>query len=263
MARDLQIALLCALLATTNVFTNDCSAEPTKNTTVHKIKSAKYKPAVATSESEAGAQIFKRNSCAQCHTAQTSGGCLGPLLTGIGGRRSARFLTNRISAGQKEEQAFASQYGEAELMPHPRLPRADAAKVVAYLLTLPDPPAGYNLKAHAVTRQESDGQRGDAAVSSNLSAQSIARGRKLFYESGCMQCHSIGKIGGQFASALDTVGANKGRNYVSERITGAEMLTLGTNDEYSERGTMMPPSALDSAQIKSITDFLMSLSDKQ
>ncbi len=49
-----------------------------------------------------------------------------------------------------------------------------------------------------------------------------------------MSCHSIGKVGGQFAVALDDVGTMKGRAYISERMTGAELLTLGTNDEYGE-----------------------------
>jgi hypothetical protein len=64
----------------------------------------------------------------------------------------------------------------------------------------------------------------------------------------------------QFAVALDDVGTMKGRDYISERMNGAELLTLGTNGEYGERGTMMPPSNLTAPQIKSITDYLMSLS---
>lgn len=227
------------------------------------VKSSNYKAAPQSSSSAAGEILFKKNNCAQCHSTSQGGGCLGPLLTGVGGRRSRQFLLDRITAGRNEENSFAEQYGHAELMRHPRLARAEASQVVAYLLTLPEPAKGYSLKGHNVKPSKpAIATKEQIARPAKLSPESVAKGRQLFYEAGCMACHSIGKIGGQFANPLDDIGTRKGRTYVSERMTGAEMLTLGTNDEYNARGTMMPPSALSSDQIESISDFLMSLSEK-
>ncbi len=210
-------------------------------------------------DSKAGRLIFQKNNCSQCHTASTNGGCLGPLLAGIGGRRSKEFILNRITAGQAEEREFAALYGQAELMPHPRLPRKQSSLVVSYLMTLPKPKGGFTVKPHAV----SGGPLNTAALADQPNAQSIAAGKKLFYTAGCMSCHSIGKVGGQFAVELDDVGIRKGRQYIADRVNGAEMLTLGSNDEYNQRGTSMPPSNLNPAQVKSVTDFLMSVSAKK
>jgi len=226
----------------------------------YKVKAVGYKAMPVSAESKAGSLIFQKNSCAQCHTTSTRGGCLGPLLSGIGGRRTQKFILDRITAGAAEEKEFASLYGQAELMPHPRLPRRQSRMVVSYLMTLAEPREGFTVKAHALKSGSASGAALDTAKATN---ESIAGGKKLFYNAGCMSCHSIGKIGGQFATELDDVGTRKGREYISARMNGAEMLTLGSNDEYNERGTAMTPSNLDPSQIKSITDFLMSLSAKQ
>jgi len=242
-------------------------AEDAKKKAHVKVPAIGYRALPASAASKAGRLIFQKNNCAQCHTAMSNGGCLGPLLSAIGGRRSRKFILDRITAGQTEEREFAALYGQAELMPHPRLPRKQSNMVVSYLMTLPEPKGGFAIKPHATSSEPVSSSATDAQPSdrSNAqpSAQSIAAGKKLFYNAGCMSCHSIGKVGGQFAAELDDVGARKGRQYVSERMNGAEMLTLGTNDEYNQRGTSMPPSSLSPSQINSVTNFLMSLSTKK
>ena len=227
----------------------------------HVVKPTGYTPAAVSEASKAGQQIFQKNSCVQCHSNGSKGGCLGPLLAGVGGRRGQKFITDRITAGEAEAREFEKLYGPYELMPHPRLPRQQAKLVVSYLMTLPEPSGGFVMKGHAPAPAKN---KVTSSVSTDkLSTASIQAGKKLFYSKGCMSCHSIGKVGGQFAVALDNVGATKGRNYISERMTGAELLSLGTNDEYGERGTSMPPSNVTPAQIKSITDYLMSLSSSK
>lgn len=222
----------------------------------HVVKSNGYTAHAISESSKAGQQVFLKSTCTQCHSTGATGGCLGPTLAGIGARRSAKFMEDRITDGDEERKAFEKLYGQYELMPHPRLPKKQANLVVSYLLTLPEPPKGYALKGHAHKKSSTKPQK---SVEKS-SVASIQEGKKLFYSSGCMSCHSVGKIGGQFAVALDNVGTTKGRAYISERMNGAEWYRLGTNDEYAERGTMMPPSNLTPAQVKSITDYLMSLS---
>lgn len=226
---------------------------------VKHIKPTGFVPAQPSADSKRGQQLFQKSSCIQCHSTGSKGGCLGPILGGVGARRTAKFITNRITAGQAEEKEFAEEYGQSELLPHPRLPKAQAKLVVSYLMTLPEPKKGFVVAGHRPISSQPT-KPTDAQGTAKISTASIQAGKKLFYSKGCMSCHSIGKVGGQFAVALDDIGSTKGRQYISDRINGAEALTLGTNDEYGEKGTSMPPSNLKPSQIISITDYLMSLS---
>ena len=47
-------------------------------------------------DAAAGAVVYARNGCAQCHTIDRQGGVLGPDLTDIGGRRAVRHLRQSI-----------------------------------------------------------------------------------------------------------------------------------------------------------------------
>lgn len=248
------VPVIICLLAT---FTTSAAIASEQTSKVkHVVKPSGYVPQAISESSKAGQQIFMKGTCTQCHSTGTGGGCLGPSLAGIGARRSAHFVADRITDGDEERKAFQKLYGQYELMPHPRLPKKQADLVVSYLMTLPEPSKGFVLKGHTHKKSAPKPQlsTGEGTVAS------IQEGKKLFYSSGCMSCHSVGKIGGQFAVALDNVGEMKGRAYISERMNGAELYRLGTNDEYAERGTLMPPSNLTPKQIKSITDYLMSLS---
>ncbi len=258
MPRSLKLKMLLLFLALLTI-SHPAGAGDAKKKVPLNVQAKGYMALPVSADSRAGRLIFQKNNCAQCHTASTNGGCLGPLLAGIGGRRSKKFILHRITAGQAEEREFAALYGQAELMPHPRLPREQSSLVVSYLMTLPEPEGGFAVKPHALSSQALS----TATTTDQPTAQSIAAGKKLFYNAGCMSCHSIGKVGGQFAAALDDVGSRKGRQYIADRVNGAEMLTLGSNDEYNQRGTSMPPSNLSPAQVKSVTDFLMSLSTRK
>ncbi len=229
---------------------------------VKHIKPTGFIPAQPSTDSKRGQQIFQKGSCIQCHSTGAKGGCLGPVLAGVGGRRTAKFITNRITAGPAEEKEFSEEYGQNELLPHPRLPKAQAKLVVSYLMTLPEPKKGFVVNGHRPisSKPTKPIKPTDPQGTATSSTASIQVGKKVFYSKGCMSCHSIGKVGGQFAVALDDIGSTKGRQYISDRINGAEALTLGTNDEYGEKGTSMPPSNLKPSQISSITDYLMSLS---
>ncbi len=49
-----------------------------------------------TGDAAAGAVVYQKNACAQCHTIDGPGGFLGPDLTGIGGKRAVRHLRESI-----------------------------------------------------------------------------------------------------------------------------------------------------------------------
>jgi len=133
-------------------------------------------------------------------------------------------------------------------MPHPRLSPADAEKIAAYLLTLPNPAGGLVAHGHQLRHQPE-------TLLSSISAQnnegeSVSTGKALFYDHGCSACHSIAHLGGQFAPSLDGISKHRDLKYIIDRITAAEFLTPnGPRDEYQERGAVMPPSNLSETEL--------------
>ncbi len=183
------VPVVICLLAT---FTTSAAIAGDQTSKVkHVVKPSGYVPKARSESSKAGQQIFSKGTCTQCHSTGGAGGCLGPTLAGIGARRSAQFVGYRITDGDEERKAFQKLYGQYELMPHPRLPKKQADLVVSYLMTLPEPSKGFVLKGHSLKKGAPKPQlsTGDGSVAS------IQEGKKLFYNSGCMSCHSVGKIG--------------------------------------------------------------------
>ncbi len=219
-----------------------------------------YTPAPETADSKKGQELFKEHNCAVCHSLGSAGGCLGPPLIGVGSRRSKDFLLARISAADKEEEKFAKIYGP-ELMRHPRLAENSAQQVVAYLLTLPEPASGFKIGRHQ--SQSTEGQTIVSSPNTSNDPKSVAAGKKLFYVHGCASCHAIGGIGGQFAPALDGVSKRKDAASIEAQITGAELLALPNDSEYSERGTVMPPANLSKEEVQKISAFLLSIPERQ
>jgi len=218
-----------------------------------------YKPSPETAESRQGKRIFAEHHCAVCHTSGKSGGCLGPPLLGVGARRSKDFILARITNEPVEIRKFTSLYAANELMPHPRLPRKLSAPLAVYLMTLPEPEGGFKIGSHAAGYMAPRAALNKAAPSQ----ASIKKGKQLFYERGCTACHSVYGTGGQFAPSLDGVSKRLGREKIVGQITKAELLTQGSTFEYNERGTVMPPSNLNAAEIQAITDFLLSIPAKR
>lgn len=218
-----------------------------------------FKAAAPSADSSSGKVIFEKDSCLTCHSITGKGGCLAPPLDGIGAYRSREFIVSRIAQGPDAARKFQETYG-AELMPHLRVKAADAAKIAAYLLTLPEPKEGVRISTHPVGKPAATTKPAAKTDKVNLAKASVDKGKLLFNVKGCTSCHSINNIGGHFAPALDDVAKTRSAQYVTERINRAEFLTQ--TDEYSGRGSMMPPLNLNPEEIKSITAFLMSLPGK-
>lgn len=219
------------------------------------VKATGYKPVAASKESAKGKDLFHKNQCVSCHTTGASGGCLGPVLSGVGARRTKEFITARISSDPSEIAKFQKLYSFGELMPHPRLAAATVHPIIEYLLTLPEPKNGFSVGTHSKVGTIS----ATAENSKPATSTSETEGRMLVYEKGCISCHAISSVGGQFAPAFDNIGGRRDRKSVRDVIRRSEGLVVIDKDEYGLRGAAMPPLSLQASEIESIVDFLMTL----
>lgn len=211
--------------------------------------------ASAQAQSNKGKELLERNGCNTCHSVKGKGGCLAPPYDGIAGRRSRDFILSRITNSKAAVRRFEELYPETELMPHPRVSATDAKKITDYLLKLPGPKKGFKATAHVVTSDMTN-----IDIPGNLK-----RGRSLFYEKGCIACHSVAGLGGQFAPKLDGVGKREGKDYLTKKMTAAELLRQQNDqqeNEYGGRGTTMPPSNLSKQDMADIAEYLMSFPGK-
>ncbi|HIA51528.1 MAG TPA: cytochrome c [Candidatus Melainabacteria bacterium] len=224
-----------------------CTSVSAKNSPAQKSNRTK---AVDSSRNE-GAKLFKAN-CQNCHSTGESGGCLGPVLAGEGSRRSKFFIESRISNDPKMVQEFLRAYGHAELMPHMRVDSIAAKKLASYVASLAAVESGFDVKSH-------EPQKKRAQLNNGASAQSIANGKRLVYERGCLMCHSFGGMGGQFAPAFDGIGARHSKEFIAESISSAELFQGNSGREYGARGLVMPPSSFSEEEIESIASYLSSL----
>ncbi len=206
----------------------------------------------AQTDSAKGKNLLERNGCNSCHSINGKGGCLAPPYDGISKRRSKDFILSRITNSKASVARFEKLYPETELMPHPRISPAHAKAITDYLLKLPAPTHGFKATPHVVT---SDMTNIDMAGD-------LSKGRSLFFEKGCSACHSVKGVGGQFAPKLDGVGKREGKDYLTKKMTAAELLKQGSGNEYAERGTTMPPSSLSKQNMADIAEYLMTIPAK-
>lgn len=219
------------------------------------VKAPTYKPVVSPNTAKRGRAIYAAESCSQCHSIEGKGGCLAPPFDAIGVRRSKQFIFSRIADTPEALRRFHELYQTPELMPHLRVSEKTAKAITEYLVSLPAPKDGFKIATHKVGAEKTN----DAVVTAAPTASELENGKRLFYERGCMACHSIGDLGGNFAPRLDGIKERRDRGFVTTRISDAEFFVQKYPDEYGERGTLMVPSGLNAQEIKSIADYLMSL----
>lgn len=241
------------------VSANSCLAAHAEKQGAHGkiIKSPAFKPHAKTKLSEHGKSLFSKYQCSTCHTIGDQGGCLAPPLDGIGARRTAKFMNERIVIG--EEEHFADLYGKSELMPHLRISKNDANAVVEYLLTLPAPKVGFQVIGHGDTKHGASPTSKNTANTSSASADSVKRGRQLLTSKGCLACHSLGNLGGAFARKFDGIASRLSRVEITQQMKNADLLTLNEDGEYGARGTVMPPMNLSDKEVSDLADFLVTL----
>ncbi len=87
----------------------------------------------------------------------------------------------------------------------------------------------------------------------------IAEGRMLFYDRGCIVCHTVRNRGGRVGPSLDGLGKRHDRQYVAGRINDAEFVVKLKKDSGEHAAYAMPPSGLTRAQADSLADYIMTL----
>lgn len=224
------------------------------------VKKITYTPTPTSADSEKGKQIYNQLTCANCHSIEGKGGCLGPPLDAVGAVRDEHFLLARISADPGRHKEFDRLYGVPELMSHPQLPETKATAVVKYLLTLPAPEEGFEVKAHKISAHETPAPK---AGFKPLPPSAKSRlGAKIFSEHGCAACHSIAGIGGWFGPALDGIGQRHSAAYIASQVSNPEVNVIRTRGDHRERPSMMPKFNLPKADIDKITAFLLTLPNR-
>ncbi|MCA0312914.1 MAG: cytochrome c [Candidatus Melainabacteria bacterium] len=252
------------------------------------LPSKTYKAAFPTLDSQAGEKVFKSRGCMNCHSlfdgGKLKGGKIGPMLSGIGAHLTCDQIIARIS--EKREHTLM----ESIQMSHVLLSSADARLIASYLLTLPEPDRELLVQSHLPAKTSGAKASGDKAsgksknsstdkisdksakdmsasdkslvesqersspMQAKVTAQSIEKGAKLFFEKGCMACHSVEGRGGRFAPPLDGV-SKLGRSLIERKIGAGANLT-----KTSKAGLVkMPAFALKTDELKSLTDYLISL----
>lgn len=215
-----------------------------------------------------GKDLIKANNCMVCHTLEGKGGCLAPPFDGIAKRRSSDFLMARITLDKAEEEKFFNKYQAQELMPHVRIPKPQAKKVVEYLLSTKEPEKGFKVVGHdkhspkekemlskLIVRLE---YKDDEKVAAKPQSKDNP-GKKLFYEKGCLACHSLDNVGGRFAPNLDHIGKRKSLKEIAKKILAAELRPNIDSKETAFKADRMPSSNLNLDEVLSIANYLKSL----
>lgn len=100
---------------------------------------------------------------------------------------------------------------------------------------------------------------------------SVREGRRLFLESSCMTCHSVGGKGGTSAPALDGIGKVRSRSYIEAKIRDPQahpinvvrgLATSAKRKAKTSTKSRMIQADLFDDQIKSLTDYLLTLKKK-
>ena len=222
------------------------------------IEPTGYKSAPATPESEKGRALYEKLNCASCHLINNSGGRIGPPLDGVGGHRVKEFLAAHLTDPAAHAKKFPNLHGnQPNRMPHPHVTPDEVKSLVTYLLTLPEPAAGFRVVPHA---------HGEIASSSSVNpdfvpaaeSDSSRVGQKLYYEMGCAACHSINKTGGEFGPRLDGIGARRSRQFIIGHISNPQIHTEKFPGEHAATA-MMPPTIATPEQLGQVADFLLTL----
>ncbi len=222
------------------------------------IEPTGYRPKPATPESEQGHALYEKLNCAGCHTVSNTGGRIGPPLDGIGGRRDKEFLTAHLTNPEEHTKKFPELHSnQPNRMPHPHATADEVKQLVDYLLTLPEPVAGFRVTPHAHA-EVSEAHPVNLDFVPMAATEASRAGQKLYFDLGCAACHSINKVGGRFGPKLDGIGARRSRQFIAAHITNPRIHTEKFPGEHTATA-MMPPSTATPEQIEQIVAFLMTL----
>jgi mono/diheme cytochrome c family protein len=182
-------------------------------------------------------------------------------LDGIAARRDAEFIRMHITNPDEHAKRFPELYGgRPSQMPHPNASPEEVNLLVTYLLTLPEPAAGFLVGGHS-----DPPPKGPAVVTALYTpapaTESSRVGQKLYYDQGCSACHAIGGDGGQFGPPLDGIGARRSRQFLLGHITNPQVHAEQFPGEHGGAATM-PPTNASPVDIEQMTAFLLTLPER-
>jgi len=256
--------LLLATISTTFQFqiaasgADDETGPELQRPSVIVIPTKGYKPPPESAASKEGERKFGYLNCMACHSVHNAGGTLGPPLDGVGANRTKEYLLARIVDSKKERQEFAQLIGGDPrfIPPHTRLSEPTANLIVEYLLTLPEPNGGFVVVPH-VPRMAAETPQANLEYKPLPTSQNSKLGSQLYSKSGCVACHSIGKVGGWIAPNLDGVGGRHAREWIVAHINNPSV-HAGPQDE-GALPEQMPSASISKKDVQRIADYLLTL----
>ena len=217
-----------------------------------------YVPEASNNESRQGELFFKKSNCLQCHSVKNAGGIIGPMLDGIGRRRSEDFLFAHLCQSRNAQETYFRLTGQNRSnYVHPRLRPEVTRSVVAFLMTLPEPEGGFILTPHIMSLPAVK-PKVNISFRPEKQNPSSMQGEKLFNNKGCIACHSVRNVGGWLGPKLDGVGGRLSRNAILENITNPARVNkseVGDIDILPQ----MPKVKLTKEQSEQLTDYLLTL----
>lgn len=228
-----------------------------------RIPSTGYKAAPPSELSQKGQQLFADLNCAACHSIHNVGGTLGPILDGVGGKRSTDYMKAKLT----DSEAARKQYSELTRtdsetqFPHVRLSKEFADPIVAYLLTVPEPADGYIVEGHG--KLPADHPPVNPAFKPAPKTASSEAGAKVYSDFGCVACHSISNRGGWLGPNMDGIGGRRSREYIVAHIANPNSRSAGASASSDAVISKMPRFKATDDQIQKIADFLETLPNPQ
>lgn len=204
-----------------------------------------YKPQSESSLSMDGRKLFTNLNCVACHSIHNTGGSLAPMLDGVGARRDGEFLFRKLSADRS----------------HTRVSATAARALSAYLLTIPEPTGGYIVEGHWNLAAETPAS--DPNFKPEPDSVSSRKGEKLFFEKGCVACHSVNGQGGWLAPPLDGIGGRRSHDFIMASINRRERAGRRVETKNEEERFRMPVIEISNEEATNLADYLETLSNKK
>jgi cytochrome c2 len=225
-----------------------------------------YVPLPPSEASERGKTIFHEKNCLECHSLRNIGGSVGPMLDGIGAYRDRLHLTTRLSEKESDKLTYRKLVDEGEIdFEHLRVPREEAEYLAEFLLTFAEPAGGFVVTPHMMRKPIASRAGSKAPKSSTFvpmkESSASKEGKRLFYEKGCLACHSIGSYGGWLGPSLDGIGNYREKEFLNEIIHDARAYSLKNPSDTKQIPTpsKMPNFGLSPSETSAITEFLLTL----
>lgn len=185
----------------------------------------------------AGKRTFEKYNCNDCHTILGFGGYYAPDLTRVVQRVGADGLRYRLKS---PELAFAASVRK---MPRQQVGDTEIEELLAFFTWIGEVDNGDWPPQDSRQRLTRDERR-------LVAGATLSVGAAVFKSKGCMNCHSLGGVGGAFGPALDTIGRKWGAEQIRRYILDPRAI--------NPRALMPPQPGLSDQEREAVARFLES-----